>query len=257
MNGAFHVGAIGLSAQQKALDTIAGNISNINTPAFKRSRVQFSEVLASQLDPGAVRADLGADFAHAAGVRSEALSMVDEGGKIEATGRPLDLAIDGRGFIELMGPGGETLLWRGGALRVGDDGLLAGAGGLSLKAAITIPDDASAVEIAADGVVRAKVGDSGETVEIGQILLVRAEDPGALERLDGGLYRAAEGARLVDAHPGEDGTGRLVQGALEGSNVELTSEMVQMLLVQRAYAANAQLVQAADQLMAIANGLRR
>jgi len=256
MNGAFHVGAIGLEAQQRALDTIANNISNVNTPGFKRTGVRFSEVLASRADPAVVNAALGAGEFTSAGVVADQLSMINEPGRIEATGDRNDLAIDGAGFIELMGPGGQTLLWRGGRLKVGEDGLLAAASGLSLKAGITVPADAKQIEVGSDGIVRAAVAD-GEAVEIGQIMLVKVDDPSILRRLDGGLYQVEEGATLLDAQPGEDGTGLLVQGSVERSNVELTAEMVQLLMVQRAYAANAQIVQAADQLMAIANGLRR
>ena len=125
MNGAFHIAAIGLEAQQRALDTIANNISNVNTPAFKRSGVRFSEMLATRADPAAVRADLGDGSVSPAGVMADTMFMLEESGKLEATGRPYDLAIDGQGFVEVMGPGGETLLWRGGVLKVGEDGLLA------------------------------------------------------------------------------------------------------------------------------------
>jgi flagellar basal-body rod protein FlgG len=128
---------------------------------------------------------------------------------------------------------------------------------MPLKAAISVPADAASIEIGADGVVRALTGDAAEPAEIGQIMLVRLADPGAVGRLDGGLYRVEDPSRLLEARPGEDGTGLLVQGAIEGSNVDLSTEMVQLLMVQRAYSANAQIVQAADQLMAIANGLRR
>ncbi|MGQ0660907.1 flagellar hook-basal body protein [Sphingosinicella sp.] len=257
MNGAFQIGAIGLEAQQRALDTIASNISNVNTPGFRRSDVRFSELMVNQADPGAVRADLGGSLATSAGVRSEPYLLLNEQGRLETTGRTMDLAIEGRGFIELMGPDGQTLLWRGGTLAIGEDGQLGtAAGGVPLKAAITVPADAAAVEIGADGIVRARMG-SDERVEIGQIRLVRVDDPSQVERLDGGFYRVADSASLADAQPGEDGLGRLVQGAIERSTVELTTEMVQMMLVQRAYAANAQIVQAADQLMALANGLRR
>ena len=256
MNGAFHVAAVGLDAQQRALDTIANNISNINTSTFKRSDVRFSEIMASRTDPGVARADFGRGLVGAAGVVADPVFMVNEPGKIEVTGRPYDLAVDGAGMIEVMGPGGQTLLWRGGTLKVNEDGLLATASGFALKAAINVPTDASEIEVGADGVVRAKVADA-EAVDIGQIMLVKVDDPAVLTRLDGGIYAVVEGAQLVDAQPGEDGTGLLVQGGIERSNVELTTEMVQLMLVQRAYAANAQIVQAADQLMGIANGLRR
>lgn len=257
MNGAFHIGAIGLNAQQRALDTLANNVSNVNTTAFKRTDVRFSEVLASRPDPAALRADLGASLATAAGVRSEQSFLIDEQGRIESTGRPMDVAIDGRGFIELMGPGGQSLLWRGGGLKVDEDGQLATDAGIPLKAAISVPTDATEIRIGTDGIVHALVGEAGEAVEIGQLMLVRPEDPAALERLDGGLYGVGESARLLESHAGEDGAGRFVQGSVERSTVELTAEMVQLLMVQRAYAANAQIVQAADQLSGLANGLRR
>jgi flagellar basal-body rod protein FlgG len=257
MSGAFYVAAVGLEAQQRALDTLANNISNINTPGFKRSGVRFSEILASEVDPGTVRADLGQSLITTAGVRADALFMLDEQGRLEATGQAMDIAVDGQGLIELMGPEGQTYLWRGGTLRVGEDGLLSTAAGMPLKAAITVPADSTSVRIDSDGVVRAVSGGSSEEVEVGQIMLVRVENPETIERLDGGLYRAAEETRLMEAKPGEDGAGRLVQGSVEHSTVELTTEMVQMMLVQRAYAADAQIVQAADQLMALANGLRR
>ena len=257
MNGAFHVAAVGLGAQQRALDTIANNISNINTPTFKRSDVRFSEVMASRPDPQVMRADLGQGEASAAGVSANAVSMINEPGRIETTGRAYDIAVEGAGMIEVMGPGGQTLLWRGGTMKVDEDGLLATSDGLALKAAINVPADASIVEIASDGTVRARIGDEAEATEIGRIMLVKVDDPAVLTRLDGGFYGVAEGAQLTDAQSGEDGVGTLVQGGIERSNVELTNEMVQLMLVQRAYAANAQIVQAADQLMGIANGLRK
>lgn len=256
MSGAFHIGAIGLDAQQKALDTIANNISNINTTGFKRTEVRFSEVLASQPADGVVRADFGGSEIASAGVRSDAFYLLQEQGRIDSTGNANDIAINGAGFIELMGPGGQSLLWRGGTLKVGPEGQLMTAAGLELKAGISIPHDAKAVEIGSDGMVRAKT-DSEEMVEIGQINLVRVDDPSAVERMDGGLYRVIEEGKVAEARPGEDGVGLLLQGSVERSTVELNEEMVQMLMVQRAYAANAQVVQAADQFMSLANGLRR
>ena len=257
MNGAFYVGAIGLDAQQRALDEIANNISNVNTTAFKRSEIRFSQLIASRSDPNSMNASLGVDAFTMAGVTANPLAMINQPGRVEATGNSLDLAIEGDGFIEVMGPEGNTLLWRGGTMKVGEDGLLATQQGYALKAAITVPSDASNIQIGADGIVRARTGVDGDPVEIGQIMLVKISDPTQVEPLDGGFYKIDETAVLVDAQPGEDGVGTLVQGSLERSNVELTTEMVELLLVQRAYAANAQVVQAADQLMGIANGLRR
>ena len=257
MNGAFYVGATGLQSQQRALDIIASNIANVNTPAFKRSEVRFSEVLATRDDPDVPRADLAASALASAGVTVSANAMIDETGRIETTGQTMNLAIDGKGFIELLGPAGQTLLWRGGTLKVGEDGMLGTLDGLPLKAAISVPGDVGAITIGADGVVRAQNADAAAPTELGQIDLVRVEDTSGMTRLDGGLYRMDDASRMTDARPGEDGLGTLVQGGVERSNVEMTTEMVQLMLVQRAYGANAQIVQAADQLMAIANGLRR
>jgi flagellar basal-body rod protein FlgG len=257
MNGAFYVGSIGLQAQQRALDIIANNIANLNTAGFKRADVRFSEVMATRAAADARNADPLDAALSSAGVTVDGMAMVNEAGPIDMTGHAMDLAIDGQGFVELMGPSGQTLLWRGGTMKVGEDGLLAASNGMALKAAITIPADASAVTIGSDGMVRAQTADSTTPVELGQIGLVRVDDPSTLTRLDGGLYRADEDAKVLDAQAGEDGTGMLVQGGIERSNVEMTSQMVQLMLVQRAYGANAQIVQAADQLMGIANGLRR
>jgi flagellar basal-body rod protein FlgG len=257
MNGAFYIGAVGLDAQQKALDTIANNISNINTGGFKRSEVRFTEMLSSTPDSGTVRADLGAGAVTNSGVASDLAHLINEQGNVESTGNPLDLAVSGKGFIEVMGEGGETLLWRGGTLKVGENGELMTASGRELKAAITLPADATDLEIGSDGVVRAKAGPSQQLVEIGQISLVKVDDASVVEPVDGGFYRVPQGTELADAKPGEDWAGTLVQGSLERSTVQLNQEMVDLLMIQRAYAANAQVVQAADQLTALANNLRK
>lgn len=257
MNGAFYVGAVGLQAQQRALDLVSNNIANVNTPTFKRSDIRFSEMLAARADVEVASASPEPFFAPA-GVSARAAVAIDEPGTVEATGRSMDLAIRGRGFIELMGPGGRTLLWRGGALKVGEDGLLAAAdSGLPLRAAITVPADAAEILIDADGTVRAKTGDADPPVELGEVGLVLPRDGAALDRVDGGLFEVADDAAMDAVRAGEDGAGTLVQGAVERSNVEMTTQMVELMLVQRSYAANAQIVQAADQMMAIANGLRR
>ena len=257
MNGAFYIGAVGMDAQQKALDTIANNISNINTGGFKRSEVRFTEVLASQPDEGVPSADLGTSAVTSSGVRSDLMHLLNEQGEVQSTGKPLDLAIQGNGFMELMGPGGETLLWRGGPLKIGEDGRLMTASGYELKANITLPQDATSLQIGSDGVVRATTSSGTNPVELGQIMLVKLDDPSVVNPIDGGMYRVREGVTLNDAKPGEDGAGTLAQGSLERSTVELNTEMVDLLMVQRAYAANAQVLQAADQFVGLANNLRK
>jgi flagellar basal-body rod protein FlgG len=255
MNGAFEIGGVGLASQSQALDIIANNIANLNTPSFKRSDVQFAEILAQRGDAANPSTALGAQ-PYGAGVSAHSFLALSDQGEIEHTGVQLDLAIEGQGFVELLGPGGEPLLWRGGRLSVRDDGMLATADGIALRASINVPREARAIEIAGDGAVRARIGES-DAIDLGRINLVRLENDAGIERRNGGLYRPADTARLIEAPSGEDGMGVLVQGAVEKSNVDLNSEMVRLMIVQRAYAANAQIVQAADQMMAVANGLRR
>lgn len=257
MNGAFEVGAVSLKAQQRALETIANNVANINTPAFKRAEVQFAEIVISS--PEAItEADrlARASSTLSGGVRMETRSMISELGELRETGSAMDIAIDGMGFIELMGPDGESLLWRGGRLDVDRDGYLAAAGGATLRALIAVPDDVTEITIDRDGVVHG-AGNDGEKLELGQIMLVRPETDADLERLGAGLFKLTDGARALDAVPGEDGSGAIRQGIIEGSNVEMTAAMVEMLVLQRAYAASAQVIQAADQISSITNNLKR
>jgi flagellar basal-body rod protein FlgG len=256
MNGAFEIAAIGLKAQQGALDVIANNVANINTPSFKRSDVRFSEMIARAPDPAAPSALLGREITMAAVAMRAALAL-NEQGEIQRTGQAMDIAIEGDGFIEVLGPRGQMLLWRGGAMSIQGDSLLANADGLPLRAMISVPPNAVGLEIDADGMVRARMAGTDALTELGQISLVRVDDPTSVVRLDGGLYKLREDAQSAEALPNQDGAGRIMQGAIERSNVQLNDEMIRLMIVQRAYAANAQVIQGADQMMAIANGLRR
>jgi flagellar basal-body rod protein FlgG len=251
MNGAFYIGAIGLQSQQRALDVVANNIANINTPGFKRSEVRFMELMSSATtsQPGAADA--------MEGVMSEASAPVFTQGDLRTTGKAMDVAIEGDGFLELQGADGKTWLWRGGTLAINADGFLGSATtGMTLKAMIAVPREATSIAIDRNGAVRAIVreGEAGE--EIGRLEVVRVRD-GALGAGVGGLYEIESPSDLMVAAPGDDGAGMIVQGALEGSNVLLAEQMVALMMMQRAFAANAQVLQAGDQLMAIANGLRR
>jgi flagellar basal-body rod protein FlgG len=255
MNGAFYIGAVGLDAQQRALDVVANNIANINTTAFKRSTVRFTELLAPARDSEDAPLLVKSAAQALSGVALAAIPHVWAEGPLQATGSPLDLAVNGDGFLELLGPAGHTLLWRGGTLSVNNDGELATSDGTALAAAISVPQGASALTIAADGSVTAQV--NGSTQQLGQIDLVMAKSPDDLVDDGNGTFEAIDPSDVVTVKPGEEGSGMLVQGSLEGSNTQLADEMTNLLLMQRAFAANAQVVQAGDQMMSIVNGLRR
>lgn len=257
MSGAYEIGAVSLRAQQLALETIANNVANINTPGFKRADVQFAEIVTALGDPATETERLArGSFSPAGGVRFTARPMISEPGEFRSTGHALDFAIEGAGFVELMGQDGVSLLWRGGTLEVDRDGYLAAANGAVLRTLISVPDDATDIRISYDGSVSA-TGNDGERLELGQIMLVKPESDADVRRLDSGLYQLVEGARATEATPGEDGTGGIVQGMIESSNAELTDAMVEMLLLQRAFSASAQIVQTADQIASITNNLKR
>jgi flagellar basal-body rod protein FlgG len=256
MSGALEIAAIGLRAQQRALDAIAGNISNVNTPSYKRANLRFAELVSAAPTTGEQSAARPENLS-VNGVRGWISTEIGRQGKLDSTGNSLDLAIDGAGFIELMGPAGRSLLWRGGTLRVLEDGQLATASGIQLKAGITAPRDVSSLRIDRDGTVFAGFANNRNDEGIGTISLVKVDDAVALDRLDGGIYDAGTDAALGEAAAGEDGLGYLVQGSLERSNVDLNEEMVGLLVTQRAYAANAQVIRAADELLGLANNLRK
>lgn len=256
MNGAFYVGATGLQAQQRALDVIANNISNINTNGFKRSEIRFSELVSQDTKPVATESLPLRSPESLAGVQARTAVRVYEQGDLRETGQPLDFAVSGDGFVETLGPNGEIWLWRGGTLRINADRLLETESGLLLKAMIEVPEDSIGLVISRDGLISSVAAGSEDRVELGTLDLAMPNDPHSIEAVGDGFYRLPEDDDLRTLIAGEDG-GVIVQGSIEASNVELTSEMVTLLLLQRAYGANAQVVQAGDQLMSIANNLRR
>lgn len=257
MNGAFYIGAVGLSAEQRALDVAANNIANINTPAFKRSSARFSELVMPLRDGSGMPIPARADGSGFAGVAVDAASRVWSQGDMRQTGQAMDIAIDGPGFIELMGSAGRTLLWRGGTMKINGDGYLAAADGTPLRAMISVPQEATELAIDRDGKVSALLSAEEGRREIGRIDVVVAKDPDSLAAVGSGYFETSDESAVQSVDAGEEGGGVFAQGMLEQANVQLSDEMVTLLLLQRAYAADAQLVQAGDQLMAIANGLRR
>jgi flagellar basal-body rod protein FlgG len=258
MNNLFYIGATGLAAQQTAVDTTAHNIANLNTPSFKRGAVTFSTLLTSGSLPVPRQETVAAGgMAGGAGVAASARSVFSPG-TLRQTDDTWDLAIRGEGFLELDAADGNVMLWRGGRLRVGDDGYLRASNGIPLKAAISVPRDAERLEIAPDGQVLAVIPNQAAPLELGRIEIVQATDPRALQALGDGTYRVADdGVAVLRSRPGEDNAGTLAQGFGEASNVALADELAGLMLYQRAYAASAKLVQAGDELMAIANGLKR
>lgn len=257
MNGAFYIAATGLEAGQQAIDIVANNIANINTPTFKRSEAQFSALVAPPSAQSRFSPAFGGSAEQLLGVSAQNSPIDFSEGPLQQTGKPLDIAISGQGFIEVVGAGGQTELWRGGSMMVNSEGYLAAPNGQALKQMITVPSDATSVTIGPDGTVQAVEGTNATATTLGQITLAMPKDISTVTAQADGFYAVPSQSDLVTATPGEDGAGTLVSGSIEGSNVQLNDEMVNLMMLQRAYAANAEVVQAGDQLMADANSLRR
>ncbi len=258
MNNAFYIGAAALRTYQTANEGTAANVANINTDQYKRVSVSFAEMVGEAAAPGPAAAAGAAGTAGALmGVAVRAQDRVFTAGELRQSGNPMDIAVVGEGLIELAGPGGQSLLWRGGTLRVNADGYLAAPNGMPLRALIQVPPEARDLTIAADGRARARVAGQAQPLELGQIELTQPSDTRALRSSADGLFRAGDDADLQRGRPGENGLGVLQQGALETSNVKLSDELVNLMLQQRAFAANARIVQVGDELMGLVTGLKR
>lgn len=260
MNDAFHIGATGLRTQQLALDVVSNNLANLNTTAFKRGTVAFGELVAAAAaaapaDVTGAAPDRGAT---ALGVGLLASPRVLAAGDYRRTDGMLDLAVRGAGFVEVLGHDGQTLLWRGGTLALDRNGRLVAPGGLALKGVAAMPARTQSIRIDEKGNVLATVPGQAQERRVGQIELATVASAAALQTAGDGLWRVSEGlAEVQRGRPGEQGLGTLAQGWLEGSNVNVADEMISMLWIQRSYATNARVVQAADEMMSLVNGLKR
>lgn len=261
MFDALYIGATGMQAQQAHVDAIANNLANVNTPGFKKNRVSFAELVVSG---AALQATGGADGAPGAGpslgagVQLAAAAKVFDLGELKKTDAPLDLAIVGDGFLELAMPDGSRAYTRGGTLKVNADGQLATQAGLALKPGIAIPDNAEAIIVSSAGRVQVRLPGQGAPLDVGQLELVRFTNAPGLLAQGGNVYRATDlSGEAIGGRAGEDGMGSLAQGFVEGSNVRLVDEMVNLMVAQRAYEASVKVVQASDEMLGMINGLRR
>lgn len=254
MNPALWVSKTGLAAQDAKMGAISNNLANVNTSGFKRDRVMFSDLFyQSQRSPGGQldqnnTAPTGIQFG--TGVKIVGTQKEFSTGSIQNTGQNLDVAITGQGFFQVETPDGEIAYTRAGNLQRNQDGTITNAAGLPLVPQIELPVNTKEIQIGKDGTVSALVGGETDPVELGQITLVNFANPAGLEAVGGNLYReTAASGNAVEGTPGEEAFGQLEQGSLEGSNVQVVEEMVDMITVQRAYEMNAKMVSAADDML--------
>ncbi|MEP6501882.1 MAG: flagellar basal-body rod protein FlgG [Betaproteobacteria bacterium] len=265
MLDAMNIAATGMRTQQLNVDTIANNLANVNTTGFKKSRVNFVDLVthgadaASQAAAGGLALP-GLDVAQRSGA-GVAVTMIDkvfDGGTVQKTGNAYDLAIAGDGFFEVAQADGSKSYTRGGSFKVGTDGMLTTPTGQMLQPEIQIPASAVAVAVASDGKVSVTTTTSSTPVEVGQLNMVRFANAGALTALGNNLYASSDtSGEAIAGHGGEDGMGTVAQGFLEGSNVKMVDEMVNLMVAQRAYEASVKVIQASDEMMGMVNNLRK
>ncbi|HSX85307.1 MAG TPA: flagellar basal-body rod protein FlgG, partial [Cellvibrio sp.] len=249
-----YVSKTGLAAQDKQLTTISNNLANVGTVGFKRDRAVFEDLMYQvQRQPGAQTTqdtELPSGLQLGTGVRVVATQKQFTEGSLQVTEQPLDVAIDGRGFLQILMPDGTLAYTRNGQMQINGEGQLVNNEGMLIEPAINIPEGTSQVTISTDGIVSAYREGEVEPQQIGDILLVDFINPTGLQAIGGNLFRetVASGNPQQGA-PGENGMGRLLQGTLENSNVDIVEEMVNMITTQRAYEMNSKVVSAADQML--------
>jgi flagellar basal-body rod protein FlgG len=255
MIDALHIANSGLTASQGWIDNISNNVANMQTVAYKRSQVNFHNIVkAGEVPAGDAVAAQGTG----AGVELGSASVDFASGDVRATGGAYDLAIQGDGFFEVTLASGETVFTRIGSFHVNADGQLALPNGEVLAAELRIPPDAASVQIGDNGAVRAKIAETNDIVELGSIRLVGFAQPQHLQQVGNGIYQAtAKSGSAEYIEPGATGAGKILQGHLEISNVDMVSEMTDLMLAQRAYQLNARILQTSDQILETINNIRR
>lgn len=257
MTQALWVAKTGLDAQQTRMAVIANNLANVNTIGFKRSRAVFNDLLYQTVrQPGAQSSqntELPSGLMLGTGVRTVATDKIYTIGNILQTEKPLDLAIQGRGFFEILLPDGSTAYTRDGAFQSDSQGQLVTAAGNILQPAITIPANTISVTVGSDGTVSALVAGSSAPTQIGSLQLVDFINPAGLQPVGDNLLKetVASGTPQTGT-PGLTGLGTVVQGALESSNVNVVEELVNMIETQRAYEMNSKAISTTDQMLQFA-----
>jgi len=259
---ALYTAASGMNAQQANIDNVAHNLANVNTTGFKKSRVEFEDLVYQQLRaPGSAtsqetEAPVGLEVG--LGSRPVATARNFSAGNLRATSGPLDLAIEGQGFLQVTLQGGETGYTRSGNLHLSGQGQLVTADGYAIEPQISIPVNAESISISKDGIVSVTLAGQQAPQQVGTLELAMFQNPAGLQAKGGNLFVATTASGdPVTGVPGTDGLGTLAQGFIEDSNVSVVEEMVNMILGQRAYEANSKVIRTADEMLQQINNLAR
>jgi flagellar basal-body rod protein FlgG len=252
---ALYTAASGMVAQQLNLDNIANNLSNSSTSGFRKRRVQFTDLLyQNMVMPGAAatqQTTVAAGLQIGLGTKPGASEVVQTQGDLSTTGNPLDLSIQGAGFFQVLMPNGDIAYTRAGTFHLDQQGNVVTADGNPIQPALNIPSNAQSVTIGTDGTVSITLPNQTAAQQVGQIQLAMFPNPGGLNSIGSNLFLATTGSGdpIVGTPGGSEGLGQISQGMLEGSNVNVVEEFIQMIEAQRSYESNSRVVSAADQML--------
>jgi flagellar basal-body rod protein FlgG len=260
---ALAIAATGMSAQQLNVEVVANNIANINTTSYKRSRAEFTDLF-YQIDrmqsvPNRVgEGSIPEGAKMGLGVRSTAVRKLHMQGALAQTGNPYDLAVNGRGWFQVVGPNGDTLYTRAGSFNTNADGQLVTADGYNLDPTIIVPQGTVEVTVNESGQFYAKLDGEVAPRLLGRLTLANFANEAGLDPLGGNLYKETLSSGIpVVGVPGDPGYGKLHQRYLESSNVDPVKEITELISAQRSYEMNSKVIQAADEMAAtISKGLR-
>jgi len=257
------IAATGMQAQSTNIDVIANNLANVNTTGYKRSRADFQELIYQDIrTPGTLSAEgtmIPSGIQLGLGVKPVAVQKIFLQGDFVQTGNNLDMVIEGEGFFQISKPDGEVAYTRAGAFKMDNEGRIVTSDGYPLEPTITIPANTQSITVGSDGKVTVIQAGNKTPVEIGQIELARFINPGGLKAIGKSLFEptASSGDASTAKPGGTEGLGTIGQGYIEMSNVNIVEEMVNMIVSQRAYEINSKAVQASDEMLQIANNIKR
>ncbi len=249
-SGAMFTAVTGTAAQQRRIDLIAHNLANVGTVGFKRQRPQFEDLLYENVRGPAAEGDSPTGLQFGRGTRIVSTDHVLGPGAVRQTDQPLDVAIDGEGFLAVQRLNGDIAYTRNGQLKLNVNGDLVNSAGLLLDPPINIPQDAFGLTITQDGFVRYQQPGAAAQVEAGQLQLVRFPNPGGLMAIGANLFAESESSGSpLTGNPGEEAFGLINQGVLEEANVNIAEELVGLIIAQRAFEANTRVISAADDML--------
>lgn len=259
---ALWTASTGMEAQQLNIDIISHNLSNVNTTGFKKSRADYQDLLYQEIKSAGASSSpstmVPTGIQIGQGVRTVSTEKIFSQGNFRQSGNPLDLAIEGEGFFQITMPDGQTAYTRTGEFKVDSDGRLVTSDGFTAEPQISIPQDALAVTISADGIVSVRQPNIPTPTQVGNLEIARFVNPAGLQSMGKNLYLpTASSGDAVTGAPGSTGLGTVAQGFLEMSNVSVVEEMVNMIAAQRAYEINSKAIQTSDEMLQTANAMKR